>query len=114
MSKSKFIVAIAALLLVILTVAILPSVIRARTTSASNACVNILRNIKAAKEQWALENQKTSNDIPSWDDIRVYVGSTNAVPHCPNGGVYIIGRVCEPPRCSLAPSRVGGKEHKIP
>ena len=56
-------------LLVIVAAMILPAFIRARTTSASNACVNNLRQLDGAKEQWKLENHKTSNGVPTWEDL---------------------------------------------
>ena len=89
---------------------VLPAFIRARTTSASNACVNNLRQIDAAKQQWMLENGKTTNDIPSWDAIRPYLGRgpEGEVPRCPQGGTYILGRAGEPPRCSI-----GGSGHSL-
>ena len=34
----------------------IPSFMRARTTSQANACINNLRQIEAAKDQYALEN----------------------------------------------------------
>jgi hypothetical protein len=75
----------------------------ARSTKATNVCLNNLRQIDGAKEQWALENHKTENDTPSWDDIRVYLGrgDKGEILVCPNGGRYILGRVGELPRCSL-------------
>ena len=67
---SKITVFVVALVVVILALAMVPAFIRARNTSASNACVMHLRQIAGAKEQWAVENHKTTNDTPSWDDIK--------------------------------------------
>lgn len=80
-----------------------PSIIRARTTTASAACLNNLRLIESAKEQWALENKKHASDRPAWTDLRPYVGhgAENALPTCNRGGVYYLGSVGETPRCSL-------------
>ena len=88
-------------------VAILPAFIRATSTKARNPCVNSLRVIAGAKEQWATENHKTTNDSPSWDDLRPYF-RFNRRPNCPEGGVYILGRVGESPRCSR------GGTHTLP
>jgi hypothetical protein len=76
--------------------------IDARSTAAQNSCINYLRQIDGAKQQWAYENRKTTNDVPTWEDIRPYLGypSYAARLHCPLGGTYTIGRVGEPPRCS--------------
>lgn len=79
----------------------LPSFIRARNTPASNACINNLRQLDGAKDQWRLENHKTTNDIPAWQDLLPYLGQK---PTCPQGGTYRPGRVGEPPRCSLGGS----------
>lgn len=61
-----------------------------------------LREIDGAKQQWALLNGKTTNDIPTWDDIRPYLGrNTNVeILVCPSGGTYTLGRVGEPALCS--------------
>jgi hypothetical protein len=61
-------------------------------------CINNLRQIGGAKQQWALENHKTTNDVPLWDDVRPYLRIGIA---CPQGGTYTLGRVDEPPRCSI-------------
>ena len=87
----------------------LPNFIRARASSSSNACVNNLRVIAAAKDQWALENNKTTNDTPTWDDLRPYFGrATNQPPKCPDGGIYTLGKVGQNPTCSL------GGSHSLP
>lgn len=68
-----------------------------------NACINNLRMIDGAKNQWALENNKTANDTPTWTDILPYMGghATNKIPECPDGGQYTIGRIGENPKCSI-------------
>jgi hypothetical protein len=90
----------------------MPAFVRARTTSASNACVNNLRQIDAAKQQWALENNLSdgSGIHPTWNNIRPYLGRgpQGEVPHCPQGGTYILARLDEKPRCSI-----GGSSHSI-
>jgi hypothetical protein len=74
------------------------------------ACINNLRQIESAKQQWALENGKTANDVPSWDDIRPYIGrgEKGEMPQCPQGGSYILGRIGESPKCSI-----GGPSHTL-
>ncbi len=109
---SKIIAFVGALAVVLLAAIVLPAFIRARNTSASNACVIHLRQIAGAKEQWVIENHKTTNDAVSWDDIKPYL-SHEQLPPCPDGGTYALGRVGEPPRCSLAPAFVGGKSHEL-
>ena len=50
----------------------------------------------------------------TWEDIEPELASyafqykwSNGVPHCPDGGTYTLGRIGEPPKCS-----VGGPDHK--
>jgi hypothetical protein len=80
-----------------------PNFVRARTVSQENACINNLRLIDSAKQQWALEHNKKNSDVPTEADIRPYMGRTaeGEMPKCPEGGVYIIGAVGEKPRCSI-------------
>jgi hypothetical protein len=87
-----------------LVVVVAPNFIRARSTRATNPCLNNLRRIDAAKQQWALENNKSTDDTPTWDAVLPYIGSgTNSgvMPVCPEGGTYILGRVGEDPRCTF-------------
>jgi hypothetical protein len=85
---------------IVVVAAVLPAFIRARTTPASNACVNNLRYIDGATQQWALENHKTTNDVPSWEDVRPYLSRDGKIPTCPHGGTYTLGRLDKPPTCS--------------
>ena len=72
-----------------------------------NACINRLRMIDAAKQEWGLEHHKTTNDVPTWDSIRFYLRRDGAIPTCPAGGTYTIGRLDQDPTCSYP-------EHKLP
>ena len=56
-----------------------------------------LQRIAEAKERWARDHGGT-NDTPTWSDL--YDGKH---PKCPgSGGEYILGKVGEPPRCTIA------------
>jgi chromosome segregation ATPase len=65
-----------------------------------NACINNLRQIDAAKQQWALENKKTADAIPTAQDLSPYF-KDGIFPVCPSGGTYMIGTVGEVPTCSV-------------
>jgi len=77
--------------------------------TTGNSCINTLRQLDGGKQQWALENHKTTNDMPSWENIRPYIklGSSGELPSCPDGGKYSLGRVADPPTCSIP-------GHKLP
>ena len=108
-------VKIALLLLGILCCAVvsLPNLIKSRATSNTMPCLNNLRIISSAKNQWALDHNKTDHDTPTWNDIRPYFPSrwTNGEPICPAGGTYTIGRLDENPTCSIGDHEPG---HKLP
>jgi len=56
----------------------IPNFVRARQTSQTNVCINNLRQIDGAKQQWALENGKQATDIPVLTDIQAYLGRGTA------------------------------------
>jgi DNA repair exonuclease SbcCD ATPase subunit len=65
-----------------------------------NTCINNLRQIDAAKQQWALENDKTADAIPPAQDLLPYFRG-GVFPVCPSGGGYTINAVGVPPTCSV-------------
>jgi hypothetical protein len=80
----------------------LPAFAKARTTSQEITCINNLRMIDAAKQQWALENKKQSGDTPTMNDLLPFLGrgAKGEAPVCPSGGDYSVGSVGEKPTCS--------------
>jgi hypothetical protein len=69
-------------------------------------CAHTLLLIDDAKNQWAVEYHKTTNDPPpTLNDLRPYIGrgSNGVMPECPCGGAYIPGRLDEPARDTLSP-----------
>ena len=65
----------------------------------ANACINNLRQLDGAKQQWALENRKTENATPSTQDILPYL--RDGIPKCPSGGHYTLNAVGAQPTCSI-------------
>ncbi|MHB8520165.1 MAG: hypothetical protein ACYDH9_05355 [Limisphaerales bacterium] len=65
-----------------------------------NACINNLRQIDGAKQQWALENKKLASSSVPPEDIAPYLKG-NLVPACPAGGTYTLNIVGIVPTCSL-------------
>jgi hypothetical protein len=66
-----------------------------------NACINNLRQIDGAKHQWALENQKNADAIPTPQDIAPYF-KDQVVPVCPAAGKYTLNALNAVPTCSVA------------
>lgn len=77
-----------------------PYFVEPRVYESKNSCVNLLRQIEGAKDYWQAEQHKSTNDTPTWEDLRAYLRKVPLV--CPNGGTYTIGRIGELPTCSIA------------
>jgi prepilin-type N-terminal cleavage/methylation domain-containing protein len=63
----------------------IPNFIRSRVTSQMNGCINNLRLIDAAKQQWALEKTGQNTSVPADSDLQPYLGRTSGgeLPYCP-------------------------------
>ncbi|MEI2725630.1 MAG: hypothetical protein V9H26_19580 [Verrucomicrobiota bacterium] len=68
--------------------------------AALSTCINHLRQLDGAKQQWALENKKTAEATPTTQDLMPYL-KDNLWPVCPGGGNYTIGAVSAVPTCSM-------------
>src|SRR5437667_11560709 len=82
--------------------------------SQTQVCINNLRQIDSAKQQWALETRQATNATPVVSDIAPYLGRSGAVTVitttlvCPAGGTtanfgssYTINSVSEAPTCQI-------------
>jgi hypothetical protein len=69
-------------------------------TGPRNACINNLRQIDGAKEQWALETKHSDGDLCMPREVDAYI--KGGAPTCPEGGKYIYGKVGKDPRCTIA------------
>jgi hypothetical protein len=76
----------------------IPSFARARETSQLSACINNMRMIDGATDQWAIENAKVEGDVPRPSDVNAYL---RVVPTCPAGGIYTYNPVGSEPACSI-------------
>lgn len=76
-----------------------PRFIRARGTSRGAACINNLRQLDAGKEQWAMAEGKNDGDAPDVEGVCEYIKG-NAMPICPQGGVYSLNAIGVDPTCS--------------
>ena len=90
----------------------IPNFVKARTTAQMNACINNLRQIDGAIQQWALEMKKDSASAVAEADVTPYL--KNSVV-CPSGGStftdsYTVVNVATPPVCQ----KQGGTTHKLP
>ncbi len=83
----------------------IPSFVRARTTSQMNACINNLRQIDGAKDQWAIENNAVDTSAVTLANCNTYLKKTiNTRPGgtaCPANGTYTTSTVSADPTCSV-------------
>ena len=97
---------IVVLIIGILLAIAVPNFIQARNTSRTRTCIANLRQIEAAKEQWAMETNQASTATPVQGDLMpTYMKS---LPACPAAGAYTIARVDANPTCSV------GGAHTLP
>jgi prepilin-type N-terminal cleavage/methylation domain-containing protein len=81
----------------------IPNFIKARTTAQRNACINNLRQIDGAKEQWALEKKVAPGAAIVQAEINEYIkNATVTPPRCPAGADYVYNAVDTAPTCGLA------------
>ena len=87
----------------------IPNFIRARTTSQQNACINNLRQIDGAKQQWALELQASQTAVPVGTDLQPFLGRGvgGTLPSCPSDSSstfsvsYNIANLSTAPNCQI-------------
>jgi hypothetical protein len=64
------------------------------------ACINNLRLIDGAKQQWALEKQKPAGALLTVADLAPYLKAP-VLPPCPAGGVYTLNPAGLAPLCNI-------------
>jgi len=95
----------------------IPNFVRARQQSQANACINNLRQIDGAAQQWALESKQAPTASYVIADISAYL--KNAVM-CPAdsdqtfGTSYSTGPVSEKPLCKIGDLFSAPFTHKLP
>ena len=67
-------------------------------------CARRLAQINSAKRMWAIDKDRTTNDVPVMADLTNY---TKEVLVCPEGGTYTLGPVWKDATCSI-------KGHALP
>ena len=102
----------------------IPNFLRARSTSQQNACINNLRQIDGAIQQWALETNQKGNAAVIGADIAPYMGrgTSGQLPFCPLDTTktftasYTIVDVSTAPVCAVQPNgdASGNYKHVLP
>ena len=80
----------------------IPNFVKARTSAQTNACVNNLRLMSGAVDQWALDAKQNTGTTVVIGNLLPYLKGSNA-PVCPASGTYGFGNVGDnwPVNCSV-------------
>ena len=91
----------------------IPNFTAARDRVRKDMCINNLRQLKLAKEQWALEYNKDYNDVPAAANLDNYVRDGTASLNCPLDAAqtfetsYDISNIGTDPTCIIS------NEHRL-
>jgi prepilin-type N-terminal cleavage/methylation domain-containing protein len=95
-------------IITLLAVIAIPNFVRARTQSQVNACINNLRQIDDASQEWALDNHQPATAPVAFSDIKPYLKGAII---CPSAGTtatfascYGLNSVSNKPTCKIVPT----------
>lgn len=92
------------LILAVLLALAVPAWLGARDRSQARTCTSQLRQIKYAKESWAMDTKQPITGVAQWGDL--YPTYIKDKPACPAGGDYTIAAVNQDPTCSIGGTHV--------
>jgi len=89
----------------------IPSFMKSRADARASSCVNNLRLIEHAKQQYATSQQQLAETtVLYFSDIAVYLkgmtGGSNSTLICREGGTYTVGAVNALPTCSFSDTHI--------
>jgi len=70
----------------------IPNFVKARNSSQKNACINNLRQLDAATQQWAMENNASDSTSATANSAAIYAYLKGGLPTCPGSGTYALGQ----------------------
>ena len=95
----------------------IPNYVRARADSQQSACINNLRQIDGAINEWALETgQSNGATVANTAVVSAYIklNSNNSIPSCPATGTYATSTVGGAPQVSCSLNTLTVTPHKLP
>ena len=82
----------------------IPNLVRSRSTSQTNTCIDNIRMLDASKQQWALEHGAVATTIPQATDIQPYLGRGDGeLPVCPVDSQQSFATSYEMQNCQTSP-----------
>ncbi len=95
----------------------IPNYVRARANSQQSACINNLRQIDGAINEWALETgQSNGASVGGVTTVSAYIrlNANGRVPGCPAGGNYVTATVGASQQVSCSLSTLMSLPHMLP
>jgi len=98
---------IVVLIIGILLAIAVPNFIQARNSSRTQSCISNLKQIDAAKQQWAMDTRQGGGVTPAQADLLGTYIKGATFPQCPAGAAaYVINAVDTDPTCPNDPAHV--------
>ena len=99
----------------------IPAFMKARNAARRNGCINNLRQIDGAKDQYVLEYGGTNGITLSWDNVGLYVKDITNKCFCPSAlsgsrsfsNSYNLNVVGTDPACIISPGVSGTPDHSL-
>jgi prepilin-type N-terminal cleavage/methylation domain-containing protein len=99
----------------------IPAFMKARNSARRNGCINNLRQIDGAKDQYALEYGGTNGSTLSWANVQLYIKDITNKCFCPTAtgldrvfsNSYTLGVVGVDPECVIQPGSSSAPDHSL-
>jgi prepilin-type N-terminal cleavage/methylation domain-containing protein len=95
----------------------IPNFINSRAKSQATACINNMRQIDSAVQQFAMESGKSAGSTITWpSDLTPYIklNSNSSIPGCPASGIYSLTLVGNIPSVICSLSTMVSPPHILP
>lgn len=93
----------------------IPGMLRARNRAQESSCIDNLRLLDGAKQQWALESKANPAATPTATDVQPYLGrGTGKLPLCPSDPQQTFATSYSINDCSSAPTCLNVAAHALP
>ncbi len=103
--SNKSLAAVVSVAFVAVVAILVPNFASTRTVATTNECINNLRQIDQAKGMGAIEKVKTTNNVPTWQDVRQYFNDDRKMLNCPRAGRMRSGALASTQRAVIQDTR---------
>lgn len=79
----------------------MPNLFKARDKAQRDTCIENLRQLDSALQQWGVQNNKGNTDVVTLSDLIPFLDKAKT-PTCPAGGTYGVTNVGSNPTCTYS------------